>query len=191
VSPPNNSTATAIPAGTAPYIDAILAELPFADPTYQRDLDPKRVTKMVSEFDQRLVGVLEVSARDDGRFAILDGQHRWAATCRAHPYGTHAHLACQIHTVLSVEEEARLYYELDTKRSVDTKKRGHQEEGTGRGVQERQGARPTRTACMTSPPMPGGSAWTPTTTPPPSPSRRSAVGGAAWARRPTRTPPGC
>jgi hypothetical protein len=76
VSPHDNScTATAIPAGTAPYIDVILAELLFADPTYQRDLDPKRVTKMVAEFDQRLVGVLEVSARGNGRFAILDGQH--------------------------------------------------------------------------------------------------------------------
>jgi hypothetical protein len=89
----HDRAATAIPAGTATYIDAILAELLFADPSYQRDLDPKRVTKMVSEFDQRLVGVLEVSARGNGRFAILDGQHRWAATCRAHPYRTDAHLA--------------------------------------------------------------------------------------------------
>jgi hypothetical protein len=112
----HDRSTTAIPAGTASYIDVILADLLFADPTYQRDLDPKRVTKMVSEFDQRLVGVLEVSARGNGRFAILDGQHRWAATCRAHPYRTNAHLACQIHTGLSVEEEARLYYELDTKR---------------------------------------------------------------------------
>jgi hypothetical protein len=112
----HDRTRTTTPPGAFPYIDVIRADLLFADPVYQRDLDPKRVTKMIHDFDQRLVGVLEVSARADGRFAILDGQHRWAAICQAHPYGTNAHLACQIHTGLTVEEEAHLYYELDTKR---------------------------------------------------------------------------
>jgi hypothetical protein len=115
VSPQKNRSTTTL-AGTEPYIDVILADRLFADTVYQRDLDPKRVQKMATEFNQRLLGVLEVSARDDGRFAILDGQHRWAVVCQAHPYGTNAHLACQVHTGLSVEEEARLYYELDTKR---------------------------------------------------------------------------
>jgi hypothetical protein len=109
-------TRTTTPPGASPYIDVIRADLLFADPVYQRDLDRKRVTEMVTEFDQRLLGVLEWSARADGRFAILDGQHRWAVVCQAHPYGSNAHLACQIHTGLTIEQEAHLYYELDTKR---------------------------------------------------------------------------
>jgi hypothetical protein len=93
VSPPNNSTATAIPAGTAPYIDAILAELPFADPTYRRDLDPKRVTKMVSEFDQRLVGVLDQTQRGHQE-AWTPRRRNWSGRSRtaggkADPYGVY------------------------------------------------------------------------------------------------------
>lgn len=104
------------PADPGPYIDAVGATLMFADPTYQRDLDEARVQTMAAEFDQRLIGVLEVSARPDGHYAILDGQHRWAATCRAHPSGDDAHLVCQIHTSLSIEDEARVFYEIDARR---------------------------------------------------------------------------
>lgn len=100
----------------APYIDAVSVSLMFADPTYQRDLDDARVETMAAEFDQRLIGVLEVSAREDGRYAILDGQHRWATTCRAHPSAEDAHLVCQIHTGLSIEDEARVFYEIDARR---------------------------------------------------------------------------
>jgi|ThiBio_1000_plan_1041568.scaffolds.fasta_scaffold00488_10 hypothetical protein len=100
----------------APYIDAVSVALMYADPTYQRDLDDARVETMAADFDQRLVGVLEVSAREDGRYAILDGQHRWATTCRAHPSGDDAHLVCQIHTGLSIEDEARVFYEIDARR---------------------------------------------------------------------------
>ena len=98
-----------------PYIDAVPASRMFADPAYQRDLDETRVAGMAAEFDQRLIGVLEVSAREDGRFAILDGQHRWATVRRAHPNGDEAHLVCQIHTGLSVEDEARVFYEIDAR----------------------------------------------------------------------------
>jgi hypothetical protein len=66
------------PAGAALYTDAIRVDRLCAGPSYQRDLDPKRVNKMVNEFDHRLLGVLEVSVRADGRFAILDGQHGWS-----------------------------------------------------------------------------------------------------------------
>jgi hypothetical protein len=99
-----------------PYIDAVPASRMFADPAYQRDLDEARVAGMAAEFDQRLIGVLEVSAREDGRYAILDGQHRWATVRRAHPNGDEAHLVCQIHTGLTVEDEARVFYKIDARR---------------------------------------------------------------------------
>lgn len=102
------------PATTAPYIAALRVGDLFADPTYQRDLDTARVDRMSNEYDRTLLGVLEVSAREDGRYAIIDGQHRWAVVERVS--GADEHLACQVHTGLSQEEEARLFLEIDTGR---------------------------------------------------------------------------
>lgn len=105
----------------APYITALPAKRLFADSTYQRDLDELRVQRMVDDFDPTLLGVIEVSARTDGRFAILDGQHRWAAAKEAHPdvhVKSGVHLVCQVHRGLTVEEEARVFYEIDMRRKV-------------------------------------------------------------------------
>ena len=103
-------------ATTDPYIAALRAGDLFADPAYQRDLDATRVERMSSELDRTLLGVLEVSARDDGRYAIIDGQHRWAVVRFAG--GDDAHLVCEVHTGLSIEDEARLFYEIDTHRKT-------------------------------------------------------------------------
>lgn len=81
------------PAG--PYVLPLRAAALFSDPAYQRDVDERRVTKMAGEFDPRLLGVLEVSARDDSRFAILDGQHRHALALRVQ--GDDAVLVCQVY----------------------------------------------------------------------------------------------
>src|SRR5262249_17136327 len=78
------------------YIDAVPITKLFADRTYLRALAAPRVKTRAAPFAPRLLGVLEVSARDDGHFALLDGQHRWAAAMRAHPAGEDAHLVCQI-----------------------------------------------------------------------------------------------
>lgn len=101
-------------AAAAPYIAALRIGDLFADPTYQRDLDTARVERMSNEYDRTLLGVLEVSAREDGRYAIIDGQHRWAVVERVG--GVDEYLACQVHTGLSQEEEARLFLEIDTGR---------------------------------------------------------------------------
>ena len=102
------------PGTAAPYIAALRAGDLFVDPTYQRDLDTARVERMSNQYDRTLLGVLEVSAREDGRYAIIDGQHRWAVVERVS--GIAEHLACQVHTGLSQEEEARLFLEIDTGR---------------------------------------------------------------------------
>lgn len=104
-----------------PKRDPFVAALPvadlFADPTYQRDLDDLRVQRMVRDFDPALVGIIEVSRRADGRYAILDGQHRWA-TVRDHEFDRtdRPHIACRVHTGLTVADEARLYHQLNTTR---------------------------------------------------------------------------
>jgi uncharacterized protein DUF6551 len=51
----------------------------FADPAYQRPPGQRFVREMVLHFDERKVGSIQVSAREDETFAILDGQTRHTA----------------------------------------------------------------------------------------------------------------
>lgn len=101
-----------------PFITAIPTSALFADPAYQRPLDQLRVQRMANNYDVALVGILEVAARADGKYAILDGQHRWACV-RDVTFGTtgeNPHIPCRVHTGLTVAEEAELYHRLNTTR---------------------------------------------------------------------------
>lgn len=100
------------------YITALRAGQLFADRTYQRDLNELRVERMASGLRVPLLGVLEVSERADGRYAIVDGQHRWAAVIEGHPLHEDAALVCNVHTRLTVEDEARLFYDIDAQRRM-------------------------------------------------------------------------
>lgn len=46
----------------------------FVDPLYQRRIDPRRVAKMVENFNPNLVNPIKVSFRD-GKYWIFDGHH--------------------------------------------------------------------------------------------------------------------
>lgn len=72
---------------------------------YARPLSEKRAAKLAAEFDRRAVGVLLLSMRDDGRYAIIDGQHRADAALRA---GV-TELDAYVYIDLTIEDEARLY----------------------------------------------------------------------------------
>ena len=64
------------------YIDAVAVDELFVDHSYQRPLDTARARQLARTWDRRLAGVVEVSDRGAGqapRYAIIDGQHRWAA----------------------------------------------------------------------------------------------------------------
>lgn len=103
-----------------PYVTAVPVADLFADSLYQRELDERRVQRMVTAYDQALVGIIEISDRGPGaspRYAILDGQHRWAAY-RDHCFDTSdsPHIAARVHTGLRVAEEAELYHRLNTTR---------------------------------------------------------------------------
>ncbi|HEY0889347.1 MAG TPA: DUF6551 family protein [Nocardioides sp.] len=110
---------TRLPEVQEPYVTALPIEDLFADHTYQRELDEKRVVKMAREFRLALVGIVEVADRGPDtapRYAILDGQHRWA-TVRDRSFGQVApHLPCRVHTGLTIDQEAKLYHELNTTR---------------------------------------------------------------------------
>ena len=71
---------------------------------------------MAGHLDVALLGALEVSARESGGYAILDGQHRWAAVLQAG--GDDTHLVCHVHTGLSAHDEARLALDIDTRRAA-------------------------------------------------------------------------
>lgn len=100
------------------YIDVVPASRMFVDRAYQRPLDDLRVALLVDKFDPTMLGVIEVSARDDGRFAIVDGQHRWALVKEVR--GADAPVVCNVHRGLTVADEARLFYEIDRGRRVLT-----------------------------------------------------------------------
>lgn len=99
-----------------PYVTAIECRHLIVDHTYQRDLDQRRVTKMVAEFDLTLLGVIEVSDRGNGTYAVLEGQHRMAAVQAAK--GPAHHLVCQVHRGLTLADEARVFYEIDRRRKT-------------------------------------------------------------------------
>ncbi len=96
------------------YVDAVGVREISTDHTYQRPLDAHRVGRMVAEYDQSLVGVIEVSLRPDGTYRVIDGQHRLAMVRQVR--GAGAHVACNVHTGLTPEQEAQLFFDIDKKR---------------------------------------------------------------------------
>lgn len=98
------------------YIAALRADEIFADTTYQRVLDVPRARKMASTWDRRLAGILEVSDRGEDvspRYAVLDGQHRWSA---AKFLQTPPSLVANVHSGLSLADEAALFDRLNRQR---------------------------------------------------------------------------
>jgi hypothetical protein len=72
---------------------------------YARPLNSKRVAKLDEEFDLKALGIILLSMRNDGTYAIIDGQHRVEVAKR---HGMSA-LDGYVYIDLTVEEEARLY----------------------------------------------------------------------------------
>lgn len=90
-----------------PAIVTIAPELLMVDPAVQRDLDPRRVTRMAENLDLDAVGVLTVSLRTGGEMAIVDGQHRRAALLEA-GRGAIA-TECKLFRGLALQQEAALF----------------------------------------------------------------------------------
>lgn len=86
----------------------------YVDPIYQRDLNKSKVSKFAHNWDNDLVGTFVVNKRDDGHYFVVDGQHRHAAIQRIENYPSHIY--CEVFTNLSPQEEADLFYKLDTQR---------------------------------------------------------------------------
>jgi hypothetical protein len=87
------------------YLDKIHSSNLFVDFGYQRQIVKGRVEKMSKNFDLKAMTALVVSKRNDGRYAIIDGQHRFLAGVKA---GVE-YFVCQVLLDLSYEEEARIF----------------------------------------------------------------------------------
>lgn len=102
---------------TTTYIDAVPVSDMFVDHSYQRELDLPRARRMAETWERPLVGVIEVSDRGEDhqpRYAVVDGQHRYAAAKLRDPA---ASLVANVHVGLSPRDEAHLFYEIDRKRT--------------------------------------------------------------------------
>ena len=80
----------------------------FSDPTYQRNLDAKRVRQIVKNFDPNLVNPIKVSYRkNEDRYYVFDGQHTLAALKLKH--GGDLAVNCHVWHGLTPEDEAWLF----------------------------------------------------------------------------------
>lgn len=95
------------------YVTTLTVGEIFADNTYQRGLDDKRAQAMAGSWDKRLAGIVEVSDRGEHgspRYAIVDGQHRWAAAQKLDPPPV---LVANVHSGLDLADEAALFDKLN------------------------------------------------------------------------------
>lgn len=84
------------------------------DSSYQRDLDEKRAEEIAAGWDPDLVEMPTVSKRADGKYYMVEGQHRQNGAIRAGK-GEELFLM-RVHHGLTREEEAQLFVALNGKR---------------------------------------------------------------------------
>lgn len=88
----------------------------FLDETYGRPPRTEHLEKITKEWQRDLVGVVYLSLRPDGRYAVLDGNHRVMA-CRINE-GDEATIPAHIYIDLSLEEEALYFHDFNRKRKA-------------------------------------------------------------------------
>ena len=85
------------------------------DLSYQRYVDEARVKKIASEWDDMKANIIHVSHRPDGYY-VVDGNH----TRLAYEKVGGKELPCRVHEGLTVKDEARLFYELNSSQKKPT-----------------------------------------------------------------------
>ena len=88
------------------YTSRLISGLP-----YQRVVDERKVDALVRQWDNLLMEPVVVSYRD-GKYYLIDGQHRIAALRRMFK-DTDTIIPCIVHTGLTYADEAELFYKLD------------------------------------------------------------------------------
>jgi hypothetical protein len=78
-------------------------------PLYQRPIIKALLRKIINTFDEKYLGVLVVSYRNN-KFYLVDGQHRYTAMKRKGYQDAY----CEVHYNLTYEQESRMFHDLDT-----------------------------------------------------------------------------
>lgn len=78
------------------------------DERYQRDIDQRHIKKIAEDYDEALLGVLEVSRRTANEYVVFDGQHRLEVLRLKNK----AYAPCIVHENLTPEQEADLFKRL-------------------------------------------------------------------------------
>lgn len=103
--------------GAPPSLEQVPVARLSVDPSYQRATDGEAsrriIIGMVKKWDWSLCQPLVVARRPDGDLYILDGQHRHAGAVER---GDIHFLPCVVLSSLGIEEEARTFVELNTRR---------------------------------------------------------------------------
>lgn len=89
----------------AQYEEHIPLDLLFRDDSYGRPVNQARLAYLRKHWDLGSVGVLQVSKRLNGLYALLDGVHRKMV---AQEQGIYS-LPCLVHTGLGLEQEANMF----------------------------------------------------------------------------------
>ncbi len=90
----------------------------YVDPRYQREVSHdgrENVCRMIEGFRWRDFGTLLVAAMPDGRYAIIDGQHRYLAAC-CHPAVTE--VPCVVIRADEVREQAKSFVAVNRDRKA-------------------------------------------------------------------------
>lgn len=93
----------------------------IVDSRVQGSFNPAAVKRMCADFKEESVGLLTVSARDNGEFHVMDGQHRRAALKAL--FGNDYMVRCEVHYGLTLADEAELFVRLNTHHAPNTKDR--------------------------------------------------------------------
>ena len=112
----NNSVSQLPGAVTAGFFQIIPLEKLFIDHSYQRLIVEPKVKRLVKNWNPVGAGYLVVSRRSDGRYAILDGQHRYFAMKQLEL----ERCGCLVYTGLSHTDEAKAFHVLNVDRALPT-----------------------------------------------------------------------
>lgn len=75
----------------------------FVPQDYQRDLDVSWVTQRIDKFSERKLGTMVVTPRGEGKYAVIDGQHR-LALIRAAEAGGYPNIPKSVWCEIRIEE---------------------------------------------------------------------------------------
>jgi len=88
-------------------LEVVALDSCFLDDRYQRPVDENWVQKnIVEQYDPGQIGAIDVSARANGEYAVLDGGRRWTGLGII---GTKT-IPCCVHYGMSLADEARFFY---------------------------------------------------------------------------------